>query len=256
MKRGKTAPGRLAALDAYLVEHEAGLLQRADSEFREAVFLDVGIGESPDTFLEAVGTFRFVAPGLRAVAVDTALHRVQRAKAGCGDFPGVAFRHGGFEEVASVPVRLLRVMNVLREYPPAEVAGIHQGLLSGLLPTGLLVEGSSDKRGGLFSAHLIRKMDKARVQRSLLLYSKFENGFAPLQFRDVLPQDLRRQVKPGTVMGAFFSKWTAAWEEVRANRLPAQAFAASIELLSSREPSVVTTPALWERGYLQVAYPG
>ena len=255
MKRGKTSARRLAALDAYLVEHETALLQRVDGEFREAVFLDVGIGETPDTFLEAVDTFRLVAPGLAAVAAETAFHRVQQARALSEHMPGVVFRHGGFEEASRLPVRLLRVMNVLREYPPAEVPGIHRSLVSGLLPGGLLVEGTSDKRGGLFAAHLMRKVDEAHVQRALLFFSRFENGFAPLQFRDVLPQDLRRQVKPGTALGAFFEAWTRAWQEVRADLSPAQAFDSSLKRLSFDAPFVVGNIEMWKKGYLRLDFP-
>ena len=89
--RGKTAPGRLAAWDAYLVRYERGVLARPGT----ALFVDVGFGERPRTTVEAAEVLRTGAPELEVVGVEIAGPRLEAAQAWAG--PRTRFVGGGFE---------------------------------------------------------------------------------------------------------------------------------------------------------------
>lgn len=250
--RGRTSPGRLRGLDAYLLHEERGLLAREEGPWARAAVVDVGFGEHPWTTLDSARAFRTVHPALPVVGVDLDPERV--ASAGEHADALTEFRHGGF----SLPlrpgetVRLIRVMNLLRGYRSEDVPGVHQTLGDALLEGGLLVEGSSDTPGAVLAAHLLRRGPEGLVREALLFHTDFSRGFAPVLFRDWLPRDLRRRVKPGEPIHSFFAHWTGAWEDARsAGPLsPPEAFRASVLGLAERVEGLVTEPWLLEHGYV------
>src|SRR5690349_15548425 len=137
--RGRTAPGRLEGLDAYLLHEERALLARREDAWAHAAFVDVGFGEHPWTTLDSARAFRDVHPELPVVGVELEPHRVAAAQEYADALTD--FRQGGF----SLPlrpgetVRLIRAMNLLRGYRPEDVPGIHHTLGQALLEGGLLV---------------------------------------------------------------------------------------------------------------------
>jgi hypothetical protein len=216
--------------------------------------VDVGFGEHPVTTLEAAAAFRALHPALPVVGVELEAHRVEAAQAHADAH--TRFVQGGF----TVPLgegeraRLLRAMNVLRGYPEERVGEAHRLLGEALLPGGLLVEGSADPEGGITAVHLLRRGEAGLTREALLLHTDFTGGFAPVRFRDWLPRDLRRSVRPGTEIHALLQAWTQAWQEVRAegHTAPADAFAASVRLLATRDARVDAEGWLVEGGYLKV----
>ena len=78
--RGRTRPGRLALLDRLLLTRERELLARSDGPFARAVFVDVGLGDAPDTTFESARAFRELAPALRTLGVDIDPVRVAHAR--------------------------------------------------------------------------------------------------------------------------------------------------------------------------------
>lgn len=254
--RGRTAPGRLAALDAWVCHAERALLLRDDGAWAAAPFVDLGLGDTPATTLEAAAALRAVRPDLAVVGVDHDPARVAAALPFAG--AGTTFVVGGFDP-AGPPARLIRAFNVLRQYPPAELPAIHARLGAGLLPGGLLLEGTSDATGGVLVSHLLRAGPDGILHREgLVFHTDFSRGFAPLLFRDRLPRDLRR-VAPGTALFAFFAAWNAAWNEARA-ALPdapdAARFAASLTGLAARIPGIDLDPWLVAHGHLAWRPPG
>lgn len=254
--RGKTRPGRLKALDDALVYVAGETLHRVDGAWRDAVFVDLGFGEVPATTLEAAARFRQGHPGLRVVGVDIEHHRVAAAQQHAQP-PQTTFRHGGFDLplAPDEPARLVRAMNVLRQYRPEQVDEAHMSMASSLLPGGLLVEGTCDKTGAVLTAHMLRRSGDVEVslrREALIFATNFQQGFAPLLFRDRLPRDLRRAVKAGTAIGAFFDDWIAAWGQVRAEGrvAPRDVFAATAYRLALVRPGVVPDAWLLERGAL------
>ena len=238
--RGRTRPGRLALLDALLCERERTLLTRLDGDYARAVYVDVGLGDQPDTTFESARSFRALSPQLRCIGVDIDAERVERAER--WHEPQVELRQGGFALplTASEPARLVRAMNVLRNYPEAEVPAIHAQLCQPLLPDGLLVEGSSSRGAGNLCAHLIRKHAQGTRREALCFASDFRESFAPRMFRDCLPRDLRRHVRYGEAIAELLGAWQAAFERARGvaprRATPRQLFDDSACELSARLP--------------------
>ncbi|WP_225409069.1 methylase [Stigmatella hybrida] len=256
--RGRTSRSRLRALDAYLVHAERPLLERQEGPWDEAAFLDVGFGEHPWTTLESAEAFRALNPRLRVIGVEADAGRAAAAA------PHAAahthFRHGGFgwAREAGQPVRLVRAMNILRQYRPEEAAAAHAELGEALLPGGLLVEGSTDGPGGITVAYLLRREPGGLHREALLFHTDFHQGFAPLLFRDWLPVDWRRRLARGSALHEFFAAWTAAWTEARAHgaSTPEAGFLQGAQRLAHTCPGVSPEPWLWERGYLRWQPPG
>lgn len=253
--RGRTARGRLRALDAYLCHAEPGLLSRGDGPWARAVFVDVGFGEHPWTTLESATAFRALHPGLTVIGVELDAERARAATVHAEVL--THFRQGGFTLPlgADEPARLVRAMNLLRQGPPERVPEVHRTLGRYLLPSGLLVEGSADPEGAILTAHLLRRgpdAEGAPVREGLLFHTDFRHGFAPLLFRDWLPRDLRRRVRPGEPIHAFFAEWDAAWREARSagHTAPADAFRESVPRLAARTGGVATEAWLLTEGFL------
>ncbi|MDQ3262919.1 MAG: methylase [Myxococcota bacterium] len=240
--RGRTRPGRLRALDQYLLRFERPLL--------EGPFIDLGFGETPSTTLEAAALFREVAPSLQVVGLELDPARVQAAAT--AQSAHTRFQLGGFQSLSPLgPARLIRVMNVLRGYRSEELPQAHALLGAALEEGGLAVEGSADPSGRLLCCHLLRRRAGVLHREALLFFTDFECGFAPMQFRDWLPRDLRRRVLPGEPIHAFFRAWTFAWEQTRRDQpTPKAAFAASLRSLAANLPGVAGEPWLVDHGYL------
>ncbi len=212
--RPRTRAGRLAALDAWLVHEVPELLDG------RGCVVDVGFGLTPVTTEELARAL----PGVRVVGVE-------RHAASSG---AVELMVGGFETVAALaPVAVVRAMNVLRGYREEEVEPARALLAQGLVPDGLLVEGSSDTEGHVLVAHLRRA-----GRRALLFHTDFTRGFSPWLFRDWLPRELRRRVTPGTALFQLFSGWEA------------RAKAAAVDSARKRFLASLAAPLLasdWER---------
>lgn len=256
--RGRTSHHRLRALDAYLCRCERPLLDRQEGAWREAAFVDVGFGEHPWTTLETAEAFRELNPTLLVVGVEADAGRA--AAAASHEDALTRFHHGGFDWAATAgqPARLVRAMNILRQYRAEDVEAAHAELGRALLPGGLVVEGSTDVRGGITVAHLLRREAEGLAREALLFHTDFHQGFAPLLFRDWLPRDLRRRVLPEEPIHAFFAAWTAAWSEARAAGAwePKSAFREGALRLAAALPGVSTDAWLLERGYLHWQPPG
>ncbi|MCE9666531.1 methylase [Myxococcus stipitatus] len=253
--RGRTAPGRLRALDAYLCRREREPLSRVDGPWVRAVFVDVGFGEHPWTTLESAEAFRALNPELVVIGVELDGERARAAQAHAD--ARTHFREGGFALPLSgdEPARLVRAMNLLRQGPPERVPDVHHALSRHLLPSGLVVEGSCDPSGSVLTAHLLRRgMDAAAppTREALLFQTDFSRGFAPVLFRDWLPRDLRRRVRPGEPIHAFFQEWTEAWRQARnaGHSAPPEVFRESVLRLGARTGGVDLDGWLLEAGYL------
>ncbi len=237
--RGRTRAGRLAALDAWLLGTERPLLEAPG----DAPVVDVGFGAEPWTLLEWAEALRSVNPALAVWGRERDAAALRTAAGPCAA-SGIRLQEGGFDLNGIAPARLVRAMNVLRGYTEDEAARAHALLGAGLAEGGLLVEGSASEDGSLCTAHLLRRVQGTLRHEALWFSTDFTRGFAPVQFRDWLPRDLRRSVKPGTPIHAFLQRWTAAWESVRPRRSPPEAFGASLDVLANAGEPLRRTPSL------------
>lgn len=208
--RGRTRPGRLRALDHYLALSSNRLTEFPGA----AAVVDVGIGEHPDTTRElsvAVGAFGIDIPVL---ALETDPLRLRRARS--QRLSGV--RLASWDALADplAPgrhgiARVVRAMNLLRGQSSAAAEEGHRRLGRLLVPRGRLIEGSSDRDGGVLCAHVLSLQSGRLRRRSLLFFTDFSRGCGPWMFRDQLPADLRRACRPPHPVHALLSGWHAAF---------------------------------------------
>ena len=210
------------------MQREWQLLERSS----RAVVVDVGFGEHAHTTAEMARRFRDLNPSLEIVGVEADSERVERAKSA---YENIDARTGGFPLSESVerPARLVRAMNVLREYKPSVALAAYQDWAEPLVDGGLLAAGSSDKFGDVMGVLLARKVDGVLRRESLLFATTFENGFGPWMFRDWLPRDLRRSVGEGDAVYELLEQWNVCFEVAReeGDRAPKVLFCRSAERL-------------------------
>jgi len=213
--RGKTRAGRLVLWDALLGRKWPGLAASG--------VLEVGAGERADTVLELMATVDApltvmeLHPGrVRMLAAALAAQAESRRS--------VTICEGNALQPADKPAfGVVRCANVLRQYPKQAIRRAHSGLASRVWPGGVVLEGSCDAGGDVGAFHVLRVTPTAVRRESLVFFSSFQRGFAPIQLRDWLPRDLRKEVRSGGAMQAFFEGWTAAWRQVRGGQ-PAEDF--------------------------------
>jgi len=155
--RGKTARNRLRGSDHFLVHYDAPLLTRRAGPWAGALCVDLGYGETPRTTLEWARRLRRHRADLRVLGVEADPGRVARAR--CHAEARTEFRHGGFALPlrAGEHVRLIRAFNVLRQYEEGAALPAWDALSAQLLPGGLLLEGTSDPLGRVWTACVLRR---------------------------------------------------------------------------------------------------
>jgi len=258
--RGKTTRNRLRRLDLYLTLKERTLLKREDQHLQGALYVDLGYGELPFTTLESAARLQRINPALHVLGVEIDKARVEQAMSYATDT--VTFRHGGFNlplrqkgsqrEVA----RLVRAMNVLRQYDESDVEGAYRAMGRALLPGGLIVEGTSSPSGRVWVVNLLRR-DRQRpilFLEAILFGTNFRDGFNPVMFQPVLPKRFIHRMIPGEPIYAFMEKWITAWRETMTMRVfgPRQWFSATAKRLRKCEPAVDVHPKLLKWGILRV----
>jgi hypothetical protein len=219
--RGKTASNRLRRVDLFLLKYDASLLRRSDGAFERAYFVDLGYGATPTTTLESFARLRTINPTLPVLGIEIDPERVAVAQ----PFrePGLDFRLGGFNLPLgkwpdNVPesVRAVRAFNVLRQYEEDAVKPAYARIAEGVLPGGLLIEGTSNPPGQLWVANVMRRSNapssapEAWRREALVFSTNFRTGFDPAAFQPVLPKDLIHRVLSGEPIFDFFAAWKQA----------------------------------------------
>lgn len=273
--RGKTARNRLRRVDNFLAFYDSALLRREDGAFAGAFFVDLGYGAEPITTLESAQRLRRINPALPVLGVEIDQARVAAAQP-CAD-ELTQFRLGGFNlplrphpDGALERARVIRAFNVLRQYEEREVAGAWEAMARGLLPGGLLIEGTSEPFGRLWVANLLRRGvfphpvplpggegvggGGAVRHEGLVFSTNFRLGFDPADFQAVLPKNLIHRMTLGEPIYGLLAAWKRAARETMATRVwgPRQWFVASAYRLAGLGYPVSLRPRLLSNGYLLV----
>ena len=215
--RGKTAQNRLRRVDLFLSRYDPALLGRDDGPYMDALFVDLGYGAEPFTTLETARRLRSLNPTLRVLGVEIDRERVAAAQPYADAL--TEFRLGGFNLPLDIAangrpetVRAIRAFNVLRQYEESDVASAWTALAGGVLPGGLLIEGTSDPYGRIWVANLLRRRpDPLLWQHEALVFStNFRWGFDPAQFQAVLPKNHIHRMVQGEPIHALLEAWKAA----------------------------------------------
>ena len=241
--RGKTAPLRLRRLDRFLVTELPGLFRRDGG-----AFVDLGYGANPTTTLEAAARFRTLNPDLPVVGFEIDPVRVEAAA--YANDARTRFARGGFDlpMLPGESVRVLRAMNVLRQYGEEVVDGVHAELLGRLEPGGLLVEGTSTPSGHRMVVNLL----DARSHRIVFCANLRHPLQEPWDFTAILPKNLIHRVRPGEPVHDLLEAWREAWSTTHhaATFGPLAHWCAAGDALARARSDVALRPALLRRGYL------
>ncbi|MHC4809312.1 MAG: hypothetical protein ACYTEV_02980, partial [Planctomycetota bacterium] len=226
--RGKTAPNRLRRVDHLLALWDPDLLRRRDGAFAAAPFVDLGFGESPVTTLELARRLQRVAPGLPVIGVENDRSRVRTAirctestdpPTAAGLEPPPRFLVGGFDLGDAAPARGIRAFNVLRQYEEADVGPAYRAMGEAILPGGLIVEGTSDPSGRVWTAMIVRRggegaatgaggaPDVELTVEALVFGTNFRASLDAETFQAVLPKRLIHRVVPGEPVHGFMADW-------------------------------------------------
>jgi hypothetical protein len=253
--RGKTARNRLRQVDHFCLMYDPGLLTRCDGDFSHALFVDLGYGAEPFTTLETAARLRTLNPTLSLLGVEIEPERVARAQP--YNDQNTFFRLGGFNLplLADEKVRAIRAFNVLRQYEEKDVAPAWQQMARGVLPGGLLIEGTSNPFGSILAANILRRVadDSAPWrQEALVFYTNFRLGFDPVEFQTILPKNYIHRMITGQPIYNFFARWKACAAETAHKRAFGLRpwFVASIECLAQYGYALRTQKKWLNRGWL------
>ncbi len=254
--RGKTAPNRLRRLDLWLVRTERELLAREDG----TPFVDLGYGWRPLTTLESARALRVHNPVLPVLGLEVDPTRVEVARP--YEDALTRFRRGGFElptealPAAGGRARIVRAMNVLRQYEEPAAREAWRLMGERLAPGGLILEGTCSPFGRIMAVQLLRRRAEGLVDAGLLFSTNFRTAepLEPSLFQGVLPKHLIHRVVAGTPVARFFGDWEVAWAEARAVEAfgRRQVWVRAAHGLAARGWDVLLDPWLLRRGFLRV----
>jgi hypothetical protein len=229
--RSRTAVGRLRGQDLFLAELLSQELSPDD------FVVDLGFGEEAWTVLEMAAQLRKIEPNLRVIGLETDPRRISGADP--DQNPLNCFEYVEPEDELSLQFEgaaMLRAMNVLRSYPEHEIWPTIQNWAKCLRYGGWLLEGSSSASGHILTSHVWRRMSGQVRHLGLLLYTDFSSGFAPWMFRDHLPRDLRRNLKPEVALYQTLAQWHENWLSLRTKALTQEElFSESSSFLNSSD---------------------
>ena len=262
--RGKTAVNRLRRVDVFVALAMVSVL-RGDSPLA----VDLGFGERPWTTLELAERWRRVNPGLRVLGIEIDPVRVEAALP-FADPPRVGFARGGFD-VASVTgpgmVRVVRCLNVLRQYEEAGVDAALARIAEAIEVGGALIEGTSNPTGRIVVFDVYRKRlpqpagdtapgivgapRGALAHEALVFATNFRAPTDTDEFRTIAPKRLIHRMLDETP-SRFFEDWERASVAARALGEPGTArhWAEAARLLGGKGWPVDRRKRLLERGFL------
>jgi hypothetical protein len=272
--RGKTASNRLRRVDNIILLYEPSLLTRTDELFAYAMFVDLGYGFDARTTLESAERFRRLNPNLKILGVEIDKERVEAALPFADE--KTFFRLGGFNLPLKQGehVRLIRAFNVLRQYEEKDFAPAYERLGEYVLPGGLMIEGTSNPFGSIWSANLVRRTAEsggATAQQpvfpsiqeqapglhnwrfeALVFSTNFRLGFDVEEFQTILPKNLIHRVVKGEPIFDFFEAWKAAAAETSAMKTygTRQWFIAAAERMAERGYAIATQRKWLAKGFL------
>jgi hypothetical protein len=259
--RGKTAPNRLRGVDHFLAAYDPWLIRRCDGPFAGALYVDLGYGSDPITALESASRLRRLNPDLPLLGTEIKPERVERALPFADD--RTSFRLGGFNlPLHTGPggrretVRLVRAFNVLRQYEESEALPAIDQIMGQVLPGGLLVDGTSDPYGRVWTASLIRRLPgeegPAWRLEALVLGANLRVGFAVDDFQTRLPKNFIHRVVPGDPVFNFVEDLKGAVRDTRSCAVwgPRACFHATGRALQARGYDIARGDRWLHRGWL------
>ena len=252
--RGKTARNRLRRTDIFMLLTEGSLIRMQDPPGQRSFYVDLGYGFEPFTTLESAQRFRVQNPQLPVLGVEIDPERVAMGKP--YEDENTFFRLGGFNLPlkAGESARLIRAFNVLRQYEEEEWAAPIEQLGQQMIPGGMLLEGTSNPYGSIWTANVIRRSalpPYSIIREGFLFSTNFHAGFEPDLFQPVLTKNYIHRMIPGEEIYAFMERWKAACR----NQAPMRSFGlrplftASAKEMCDAGYKIDLRPQLLRRGF-------
>jgi hypothetical protein len=250
--RGKTARNRLRRVDIFMLLYARELLNRRFPPDQASFVVDLGYGEEAITVIEMASRLRRLNPQLPILGVEIDPARVAKGSPHLDAY--TKFRLGGF----NLPLqpgesaRIIRAFNVLRQYNESEVFPAWFTMAQSLIPDGLLIEGTSDPFGTIWTANILRKKQERLVYEGLLFNTNFHSGFTPELFQPVLPKNFIHRMIPGEPIHSFIEKWKSACQASIAYKQWGlrQWFQQSARILAAEGFPILLSDRLLKKGYL------
>jgi hypothetical protein len=240
-------------VDNFLCLYDPALLRQPDRPGEISYYVDLGYGDEPFTTLESAERLHRHNPALPVLGVEIDPERVERALPYADTL--TSFRQGGFNLPLKTgeTARMIRAFNILRQYEETQVQESLLTLGELLIPSGLIIEGTSDPFGRIWVANLLRKrIDGELWVEGLLFSTNFRWGFEPSIFQPRLPKNFIHRMVPGETIDAFMTAWkqtAVATIGVRALGLRQWFIASAVALAASGWP-VETRKRPLSQGYL------
>ena len=255
MTRGKTARNRLRRSDIFMLLTEGPLIRMQDEPGKPSFYVDLGYGFEPFTTLETAERLRSQNPRLQVLGVEIDPERGKAAQPFADEL--TFFRLGGFNLPLKTgeQVRLIRAFNVLRQYEESEWAAPIEQLGQQLIPGGMLLEGTSNPFGSVWTANIIRRSQIPPypvLHEGFLFSTNFHMGFTPDLFQPVLTKNYIHRMVPGEKIYEFMERWKTACR----NQAPMRTyglrtlFCAAAGELSAAGYAIDLRPQLLRRGFL------
>lgn len=260
--RGKTAVNRLRRIDVFVALAMPSVLRGGSP-----LAVDLGFGARPWTAIELAERWGRVNPGLRVLGIEIDPERVAQAMP-YADPPRLDFALGGFDlatVLGTERARIVRCMNVLRQYDEHEVERALALIAQGLEPGGVLVEGTSNPAGRIAVFDIYRRGSERAASRmsesanattaleheALVFATNFRAAHEPGEFRTIAPKRLIHRMRDETPE-RFFAEWDRAAATARAVAEPGTArhWAETARLLREAGWPVDPRARLLERGFL------
>lgn len=253
--RGKTARNRLRRSDIFLMLTEGSLIRLQDEPETKSFYIDLGYGFEPFTTLETAARLRVLNPDLPVMGVEIDPERVKMGLP--YEDEKTFFRLGGF----NLPLRpgerarMIRAFNVLRQYDESEWAEPVQQMGEQMIPGGVLIEGTSNPFGSIWTANVVRRSaipPYSVIREGFLFSTNFHMGFEPELFQPVLTKNYIHRMIPGEEIFEFMENWKAACRysaPIRSFGLRAF-FCAAAEELQHSGYRIDMRPQLLRRGFL------
>ncbi len=240
-------------MDNFILLYEPSLLTRTEGGFASSLFVDLGYGFDARTTLESASRFRKVNPNLPILGVEIDKERVEAALPFADE--KTFFRLGGFNLPlkAGETVRLIRAFNVLRQYEEKDFAPAYERLAQYMLPGGLMIEGTSNPFGSIWTANVVRRTENGDWRFEALVFStNFRMGFDVEEFQTILPKNYIHRMVAGERIFEFFAAWKRAAAQASHAKTfgPRQWFVAAAEGLASKGYEINLQKKFLSKGFM------
>jgi hypothetical protein len=230
--RGTTAPNRLRRVDRWMLRTYGRWLASID----RPLIVDLGYGANPVTTVEMFTRVRAAGIDCNVLGLEIDPARVAAAKP--LSQAGLEFSVGGFELPAPARPAAVRAFNVLRQYDESSVVPTWNLLARGVMPDGLIIEGTCNEVGRLATWVTLHAENGVAQPKTLTLAARLGSLDRPATLAERLPKALIHRNVPGERIHAFIGDLDKAWLA-----------AAGVGVLSARQRWIITCNIVRDKGW-------